>query len=113
MARLKIIDVIWKEGVDSAIGNPSVIGIVAFQSNPASWTTSMGITRLGWSIKNLTKKESREAAENIIEVGTPLTKEQAQVFFPKLDIIQYNMTVTLGESTVRKLPRYKRNLQHI
>jgi hypothetical protein len=111
MARLKILDVIWKD--DNAIGDSFVIGIVAFQSNPESWTTSMGITRLEWAIKNLTKKESREAAERIIERGSPLTKEQAHVFFPKLDISQYQMSVSLGKSTLRRLPFYKRKLQPI
>ena len=113
MARLKILDIIWKDDVDYAIGNSSVIGIVAFQSNPDNWSTSMGITRLGWAIKNLTKKELREAAERIIEVGAPLAKEQAHVFFPKLDITQYHMRVSLGESTLKRLPRYKIKLQPI
>ena len=73
----------------------------------------MGITRLGWAIKSLTKKELSEAAERIIEVGSPLSKEQAHVFFPKLDISQYQMRVSLGESTLRRLLRYKLKLQTI
>jgi len=89
VARVKIIDVHWKENIDSSIGNPSVIGIVAFQTTPDHWQAYIGITRLGWAIKECSKKELRDAAKTILKVGAPLTKGQSHAFFPQLDIELY------------------------
>jgi hypothetical protein len=85
----KILVAIWKENIDSSIVDPSVIGIVAVQSNSESWKAYMGITRLGWAIKECSKAELDEAARTIVEVGLPLTREQAHAFFPKLDTSKY------------------------
>jgi hypothetical protein len=90
VTKVKILDVIWKENVDTSIVDPSVIGIVAFQSNPDNWEAYMGITRIGWAIKECTKQELRDAAKTILKVGAPLTKEQAHAFFPQLDIAHYD-----------------------
>jgi hypothetical protein len=85
----QILDSIWKENIDSSIGDSSVIGIVAVQFPSKSWKAYMGITRLGWAVKECTKRELKVAAQTILDVGAPLTKEQAQAFFPTLDISHY------------------------
>jgi hypothetical protein len=90
MAKVKVLDVIWKEDIDSSIIDSSVIGIVAFQTTPDHWQAYIGITRLGWAVKECSKKELRDAAKTILKVGAPLTKEQAHVFFPQLDIAHYD-----------------------
>ena len=86
---IKLLEVIWKEDVDYAIGKPSVIGIVAYRTNNGAWKAVMGITRLDWAVKECSKKELRDAAKRIRQVGCELTAEQAHAFFPNLDISAY------------------------
>ena len=89
MGNSKILAVIWKEHVDSAIVDSAVIGIVAYNTGKGKWKASMGITRLGWAVKEGTKQELREAAQTITDIGEALTAEQAHGFFPELDISEY------------------------
>jgi hypothetical protein len=89
MAKNIILDVIWKDNVDYSIGNPSVIGIVAYKVDHGTWKATMGITRLGWAVKECSTQELREAAKRIVEVGSHLTAEQAHAFSPNLDVATY------------------------
>jgi len=94
MAQNTILDAIWKDDVDYSIGNSSVIGIVAYSIENGTWKAVMGITRLGWAVKECSKKELREAARRIRQVGCELTAEQAHAFFPDLDIKSYDSTTS-------------------
>ncbi len=97
----KILETIWKDDVDYAIGNSSVIGIVAYSAENGTWKAVMGITRLGWIVKECSKKELREAAKRICEVGSVLTAEQAHAFFPTIEMKTYDPTISFW-------PRYRR-----
>lgn len=89
MKKIRILEVIWKENVDTAIVDPAVIGIVAYRTSNDGWRAAMGITRLGWAVKECSKTELREEAETICRKGSPLTAEQAHDFFPELDITAF------------------------